>query len=66
MRDHICMCTIRQEIVFGDAHDLVGQCDDIKLDQFEYDQTSVRRRAHDTSAHCHVPVMIVMHRYCTV
>ena len=44
-RDHGCMCA-PQEIVFGDAHELVGKCDEIVVDQFEWDQTSVRRTPH--------------------
>ena len=54
-----------QEIVFGDAHELVSKCDEIVVDQFEYDQTSVRRTTHRTVASCVVSAMIVPHRYCT-
>ena len=41
-----------QEIVFGDAHELAAATDEIVLDHFEYDQTSVHRITHRVAASC--------------
>ena len=50
-----------QEIVFGDSHELVANTPGIQLDEFEYDQTSVRRTAtvHVTCQFTPLPRVVV-------
>ena len=41
----VCMCHYHEEIFYGEASEVVTANETIKFDEFEHDQTSVRRTA---------------------
>ena len=42
---HVCACHHREEIFFGEAAEVITTNQSIRFDEFEHDQTSVRRTA---------------------